>query len=679
MTVSIITAIHNGQTTLEQCLNSIHQQTFTAYELICINDCSHDNTEKILKKWQAKFLPDQLKIINNLRQLGLTKSLNIGLKASRSKYIARIDADDTWHPEKLAKQLAWLTVHPDYGILGTFYINLRQQSRQYFSLPKTDQEIKQKIFRLNPFGHSCVVIKRQLLEQTNGYDENIYYGQDRDLWFRCLPLTKFHNLDEFLCFRRADSGLSVSHSRQQMWQGIKTRLKYINKYRAPLINYLYLAEPLAIILIPRFIRQRVLSPRVLSRALRPVPAFLKEAFRNSLGPGILPAVPPVVSHSILCLNDYFLPNKYAHGVARLNMTQAFSQHPQINKAIFLYHSLPHTSRLFKQTNIQEKKMTGPYLTPSHPLAFFWNKSIFVFNTIRLVFTNIAPSYDLIYMRVGAAAGLATVIRNLFTQRVIIHEIHNYELGSHFFKDLIYKFIFRRCNKIVTISNYTKKNWVRHGVPARKILVLPSGVDPEIFNKTTANPHQLRQQLALPLNKKIILYFGHLYRHRGIEDILQAADSLKANKNLLFLFVGGNKKDVAFYKNYQQQHFPNLINTLFLGYVAQSLIPAYTKCADLLLITYSAKCPTVKSMSPLKLLEAMAANTPLIVADLPNIRLLIDDKTGNFYQPDNASSLAQQTNYVLDNYSPAQAKAQQAWQKVQSLNWQNRVAKIMKFL
>lgn len=252
--VSIILSVHNGESTLENCLKSIVRQTYKNYELIVINDASTDNTQKILETWfsslyEGEVAPKAGGMWNNPTNLGLTKSLNIGTNQATGKYIARIDADDMWHPEKLAKQMSFLHDNPKIGLLGTFYKN----NDKTIILPTSDPDIKKYIWRRNPFGHSCVVIKKDLLEKTEGYDEKLKYAQDRDLWFRLMPYTKFANLPEVLVNREV-SHISNDKQNIQMRTNITMIKKYAKLYHASPTAYLGLIEPYLVLNTPYWIR-----------------------------------------------------------------------------------------------------------------------------------------------------------------------------------------------------------------------------------------------------------------------------------------------------------------------------------------------------------------------------------------------------------------------------------------
>lgn len=252
--VSILISIFNGEAVLNRALKSILHQTYQDFEVICIDDYSTDKTPVLLQEWKEQ-LGERFVNERNQKNYGLTRSLNITLQKSTGEYIARLDADDWWEPTKLEKQVTFLNNHPEYGIVGTNHWNQyeHQEKLKEIRLPETHQEIEQKLFRRNPFAHSCIMARTSLLRKVGGYNENLHYGQDYDLWLRCFPLTKFFNIQEFLCTRAIDT-LSVKKQDQQMWQSIKTRVKYIRMYRYGLRSYLYLLEPLGVILTPTIVK-----------------------------------------------------------------------------------------------------------------------------------------------------------------------------------------------------------------------------------------------------------------------------------------------------------------------------------------------------------------------------------------------------------------------------------------
>lgn len=252
--LTILLAVFNGEKTLNKCLESLQCQTFQNFNVVSIDDNSSDSTKAILLSWQKKIGPKRFSIIKNEKNIGLTKALNKGLENIFTEYTARIDADDWWHSKKIEKQMVFLENNPDYGIIGCNYINFNKNKKIKVILPKEDKDIKEAIIKNNPFAHSCVIFKTNLVKSVGKYDENIRYGQDYELWLRCFLRTKFYNIQEFLCARTINDNISVEKQNAQMRQSIKTKMKYIKKYKHNWKNYLYLLKPLLIILSPVFIK-----------------------------------------------------------------------------------------------------------------------------------------------------------------------------------------------------------------------------------------------------------------------------------------------------------------------------------------------------------------------------------------------------------------------------------------
>ncbi len=257
MKCAILISLYNAEKTLDKTFESLQAQTWQDFRIIAINDCSKDGTLTLLKKWQEKFGTEKFLLIDNERNIGLTKSLNKGLDRITEPYTARIDADDRWDTTKLKKQIDYLEQHPKCGLLGTWYTNISSKNESRVTPPVTDAEIRKSIFRKNPFAHSCVIFKTDLIKQAGKYDESVRYGQDYDLWLRLFPKTTFMNIPEFLCSRNIEGTLTSSgkNQRAQMFQCVKTQLKYLNLHNRPWKEYRFIIEPLSVALAPEWLRK----------------------------------------------------------------------------------------------------------------------------------------------------------------------------------------------------------------------------------------------------------------------------------------------------------------------------------------------------------------------------------------------------------------------------------------
>ncbi|MFC1626991.1 glycosyltransferase [Patescibacteria group bacterium] len=257
MKLAVIMAVHNNQDTLNQAVTSILKQTFKKFEFIIINDASTDHSLEVLKTFKDK----RIKIINNQKQLGLTKSLNKGLKQTKAQYIARMDADDISLPTRFSKQLAFFQKHPDTVLLGTaaFLINSQGKQVGLKRHPKDHAHIKTKALHTCPFIHPTWMLKRFILNQIGDYDQKFPFAQDYDLALRIISKYKTANLDQPLIKYRVNfaSAISFKNLKKQELLALKARLLALTKYGYPITDLWKLVKPLLSFLIPAKLKTKI--------------------------------------------------------------------------------------------------------------------------------------------------------------------------------------------------------------------------------------------------------------------------------------------------------------------------------------------------------------------------------------------------------------------------------------
>ena len=200
MLVSVIIPTYNRGHLLERAVNSVLQQTFRDFELIVVDDASQDNTG------QSKFLKDHAdKLLYYClpSNRGVSAARNFGVQKSSGEWIAFLDSDDEWFPEKLEKHLAWHSKHPGYRISQTQEIWVRKGVR--VNPPKTHKKILGFQFKENlkrcMITPSSVMIEKKLLDETGGFNEDFPGCEDYDLWLRITGRYPVGLVDEFLLTR----------------------------------------------------------------------------------------------------------------------------------------------------------------------------------------------------------------------------------------------------------------------------------------------------------------------------------------------------------------------------------------------------------------------------------------------------------------------------------------------
>ena len=182
---SIIMSTYNHEKSLIQSINSILSQKYEDFEFLILNDNSTDGTKEVLDKFKKK--DSRIKVLNNYKNLGLTKSLNILIKESKGSLIFRQDSDDISLPNRLMKQVSLLR-HPNNHACVTRAAN----SLTLKKIPNMSYHLPYKLVMnyKNPFIHGTLGIKKEVLFDVGLYDERFYYAQDYHL-YKKLIMSKY--------------------------------------------------------------------------------------------------------------------------------------------------------------------------------------------------------------------------------------------------------------------------------------------------------------------------------------------------------------------------------------------------------------------------------------------------------------------------------------------------------
>ena len=209
--ISVILSVYNCEKYLSPAIDSIIKQQFTDYELIIVNDGSTDNSLTIINNYVNN--NKKLFLINNEQNIGLTKSLNIALTKAKGKYIVRQDSDDISTMDRLQKQFDFLEANPTHALVGCNRQDIDEEGKTIIKRfhVSNDVNIRETLFRSNPFVHGSLMIRRDAMNQVGCYNEKIKYAQDYDLILRIAEKFKIHILPDHLYkLRILDSSISRS-------------------------------------------------------------------------------------------------------------------------------------------------------------------------------------------------------------------------------------------------------------------------------------------------------------------------------------------------------------------------------------------------------------------------------------------------------------------------------------
>lgn len=216
-TISVLMSVHNGGRHLKEAIQSVLTQTFADFEFIIVEDYSSDCTLDILEK--AAALDPRIRVIKNQSNLGLTRSLNVGLEAAKGELVARIDADDICLPRRFSTQHRFLSQHSDFSAVATGHYKIDEHGRTVSTSDEglDDWQIRWLGGFNPPAPHPTYMFRRLRSDGTpNFYDETFRTAQDFDLWSRLALQGKTAVLPEPLVkYRRHAGAITVRHRREQ--------------------------------------------------------------------------------------------------------------------------------------------------------------------------------------------------------------------------------------------------------------------------------------------------------------------------------------------------------------------------------------------------------------------------------------------------------------------------------
>ena len=238
-TFSIVVPLYNTERYIAEALDSIEAQTFGDFEVIVINDASTDNGPAIVQRYIAR--DNRFRMITQENR-GLAGARNSGIRAALGRYVAFLDADDIWLPEKLQRHFDHLESNAEVGIsyAPSIFIDDHGQRMRAMQSPLLDNITPEHMFCRNPVGNgSAPVLRRAMLDEVCFYvdapegrrscwfDENFRQSEDIEMWTRCLVTTSWTcaGVEQPLTLYRLNTnGLSANVEKQfESWLNFRSK------------------------------------------------------------------------------------------------------------------------------------------------------------------------------------------------------------------------------------------------------------------------------------------------------------------------------------------------------------------------------------------------------------------------------------------------------------------------
>ena len=214
--ISLITPCYNAEKYLAKTFLSLESQSYKNWEWIVIDDCSRDGSLALLQQIGDK--DRRVRIFQNTINSGPSVSRNKGIDEARGEYIAFIDSDDEWFPEKLVSQLQFMQIN-HVGLTCHNYIIMSEKGVDIKPVRSEFSTVTKDLLQtFNPIATSFVMVKKEVIGKLR-FDETLWRRQDWVFWYKLLErVEKCYIIPEILGRYRKDSVHSISKNKFKMAQ-----------------------------------------------------------------------------------------------------------------------------------------------------------------------------------------------------------------------------------------------------------------------------------------------------------------------------------------------------------------------------------------------------------------------------------------------------------------------------
>ena len=208
--ISVVMPVHNARPFLDESIRSILAQTFSDFEFVILDDASTDGSVELLREWSLR--DKRIHLHEGKKRLGLSGSSNAVVSKARASIVARMDADDIAHPDRLRRQWDIMKDRPDIAVIGTLCNGIDAGGREV--RPRDRWRLVRRSVYI-PFPHGSAMFRREVFDQVGGYDETTNGGEDQDLFLRMATRGRVLTLPDVLySYRYHSSNATLFNGRR---------------------------------------------------------------------------------------------------------------------------------------------------------------------------------------------------------------------------------------------------------------------------------------------------------------------------------------------------------------------------------------------------------------------------------------------------------------------------------
>jgi glycosyltransferase involved in cell wall biosynthesis len=191
--ISVVMPVYNALPFLDESISSILNQTLTDFEFVIVDDASTDGSVELLREWSKR--DARIQLHESKERLGVSGSSNAVVLKARAPILARMDADDIAHPDRLRRQWEIIQSRPEVAVIGTLCIGIDASGREV--RPRDRWRLVRRSIHI-PFPHGSAMFRREVFDQVGGYDEAAAGGEDQDLFCKMAARGRVLTLPDVL-------------------------------------------------------------------------------------------------------------------------------------------------------------------------------------------------------------------------------------------------------------------------------------------------------------------------------------------------------------------------------------------------------------------------------------------------------------------------------------------------
>lgn len=225
--ISVVMPVRNALPYLDESVASILAQTFTDFEFVILDDASTDGTTERLREWAA--LDGRIRLYEAREKVGPSGISNLIVERARASLIARMDADDISHTDRLMRQWEVLKNHPDVALVGSLFEGIDVKGRRVRGRDRW-RLMRKTLFP--PFPHGSVMFRREVFEDVGGYRAECDAWEDQDFFLRVRRRARVVVLTSALYYYRFHAeSVTTNRSMERVTRAFSVRERCLDELR----------------------------------------------------------------------------------------------------------------------------------------------------------------------------------------------------------------------------------------------------------------------------------------------------------------------------------------------------------------------------------------------------------------------------------------------------------------